>query len=354
MEHSKENNTEKTVFNLASVIPLVNSTLARFLKKNKINKMKKSLLLIVFTILFASLQAQLEEQQEYTGFLEQALEALNNKDQHEFTTNMKYFSTAIERDKITPEILTKKNLELYSKCISIAVDKKAILNFGPADIAFLEYGADRFPENIRILAHGYNGVWGFPKDYEKVYYWLDKALEKEAMPAEEVMPRLPDCENPDCEAAMIDFLEKWAGKGMAVAMNKLAEFYTDKIDRLPGNENEKKSEWLDKARTWYEKAFEAGGFYQKAKAAKGLSLVYGRKGSSKKEKQWKKEYLHWLEICFEDLEKNNTKEGGSWSKYMDILNDLAFGYEYEIKDKKKATFYKEKACQYGLTTYCGK
>src|SRR5690606_9068755 len=171
-----------------------------------------------------------------------------------------------------------------------------------------------------------------------------------------------DHNNTDSRTLTVNFLEKWADKGLSPAMNKLAQLCCDIVDGL--QENEKQTKWLVKARQWYEKAFETGDFYQKAKAANGLSYIH--RGNSKKYKQWKKEYLFQLEKYVEDLEQNNAELINIWIKedpykelekrisFEDSLQELAIGYEYEIKDKKKAKLYKEKACQYGLTTFCEK
>jgi len=332
--------------------------------------MKKLFLLLTITILFTNLNAQLEEQQEYTGFLEQALDAVKKEDKKDFNINLKYFSTAIERDKITPEILTEKNLELYSKCISAAVDNKFIdknTALTPTDIAFLEYGADNYPKNIDILASGYAlGIFGCPQDYKKAYYWYDKALEKEAIPPKVVMSAIPSnytyCEDQDCIAATIHFLEEWSEKGLAPAMNELAKYYFGIGDHIGSGNKEARNQWWDKSMQWYEKAFEAGEPYEKAQAADGISNLYSRTsttGTGENEIHWKKEYLSWLEKYVEDFEQNHPeliKNPHENLYYQESLAALASTYQYtaEVKDEKKSKFYKEKGCRNGVKILCRK
>lgn len=67
--------------------------------------MKKLLILLTLCFGVFTLKAQ---QEEYATFLQNALKAAKNSDQKGFTTNLKYFSVAIERDNIRPDVLFKK------------------------------------------------------------------------------------------------------------------------------------------------------------------------------------------------------------------------------------------------------
>jgi len=315
--------------------------------------MKKLFLWLTFAALFTNLHAQLEEQGEYTGFLEQALEAIDNEDEPNYTMNMKYFSTAIEQENITPEILTPKNFELYSECLLRAMDAGyfSLENFNPDNIAFLEYDIDNHPGNMILLGFIYSlGQYGFSKDMGKALYWYGKALgkgEERALYGLNVIC-MPNSfvTSEYCEEVM-SVLKKGAENGLPGAIKVLGDYYLNKYQEY------------DKAIHWYQKAFDAGDVYQKAEAAKSMSIaytIYSPVRSNKKSKQWKKESVALYEKFVEDFEKSNTigKKNPDYGKFTVSLIYLASDYQYTlgIKDKKKAKFYKEKACENGLDTFC--
>jgi len=141
----------------------------------------KKLFLLTLAVLFTNLNAQQEEQEEYTAYLEQALEAVNNKDVKGFSTNFSYFSTAIEQEYVTPEILTKENFELYTQCLLSALNEGYLSwqYFNPGNVKFLEYDVDNHPENMILLAYLYlTGNTNIPQDTDKAIDWGGKALEK--------------------------------------------------------------------------------------------------------------------------------------------------------------------------------
>jgi len=80
-------------------------------------KMKtKIILLLLFTFTFFSLKAQ--DNEEYSVFLNNALEAVEKKDTERFNKNLKWFTVALEKDNITPENIPSKYLDLYITCIT--------------------------------------------------------------------------------------------------------------------------------------------------------------------------------------------------------------------------------------------
>lgn len=139
--------------------------------------MRSKLLIISFLVCCLSLKAQ---QEEYTVYLELALEAALNKDEKNFKTNLLYFSTAIERDKITPELLTEKNFKLYSKGLYNAFVNKLEISEDLSEQAFefLNYKTEDYPENMASLGYLYALGIGVPKDYHIAKKWFEKAALK--------------------------------------------------------------------------------------------------------------------------------------------------------------------------------
>src|SRR5690606_20775238 len=103
-----------------------------------------------------------ENEANYTEFLTNALNAAKNKNQKDFVSNMKYFSTAIEDDNITPENLSEKNRNLYTKCLYEALINEIEIpdDFGKQAIVFLNYERESHPENIFSLRRLYDYGWG--------------------------------------------------------------------------------------------------------------------------------------------------------------------------------------------------
>lgn len=116
----------------------------------------------------------------YTEFLTNALSAAKNKNQSGFINNMKYFSTAIEEDKITPESLSDKNRNLYTKCLYEALINQLEIpdDFARQAIVFLNYKSDSHPENIFSLGRLYDYGWGVKKDLNKAAELYTQAAEK--------------------------------------------------------------------------------------------------------------------------------------------------------------------------------
>lgn len=93
---------------------------------------------------------------------------------------MKYFSTAIEKDKITPENLSDKNRNLYTKCLYEALINQLEIpdNFARQAIVFLNYQSESHPENIFSLGRLYDYGWGVKQDYQKAAELYLEAAEK--------------------------------------------------------------------------------------------------------------------------------------------------------------------------------
>lgn len=135
----------------------------------------KILIIILFTISGSTLQAQ---QEEYTAFLQQAWEAIGKNDEKSFNSNLKYFSVAVSRDKITPEILSDKNLSLYTKCLYNALTNQFKLSDELAQqaVLFLQYKIEKYPDNYFSLGYLYDKGYGVKQDYDKALYWYEKAI----------------------------------------------------------------------------------------------------------------------------------------------------------------------------------
>lgn len=144
------------------------------MKTSSFKKYLTFLLLIGFGF---TVQAQ---QEEYTEFLQQATKAIESGNQKEFTTNLKYFSVALERDNITPEILTEKNYKLYTRCLYDALVKQFKLSDGLAlqALEFLYYEVENSPSNMFCLAYLYYHGYGVQQDFKETYKWLQKAADK--------------------------------------------------------------------------------------------------------------------------------------------------------------------------------
>jgi len=328
--------------------------------------MKQFILLFILAALFSVTYAQQAEQEAYTGFLTQALEAVQNGNEQEFTINMKYFSTAIEEENITPEILTPKNFELYSECLLRAMETGyfSVKNFNPDNITFLKYNIDNHPNNMILLGFIYRtGKYGISEDTDQALYWYGKALGKEDERALGELNAICSVSNignnEHCEE-VINIIKKEAERGLPIAIKGLADYYFHKYREY------------DKAAQWYQKAFDTGNVYQKAQAAEKMGLIYGVHPlyNQKKSKQWDTEAVSLYEKYVENFEKHNTvenmekytvedfeKSNGSKNPYYEYINSLSrlvFHYEYTlgIKSQKKAKFYKEKVCKSGIEAYC--
>ena len=143
----------------------------------KVLKLKK---IPVFFFLAALPLSGYSQQEEYTAFLEHALEAALNKDEKTFHTNLRYFSTAIERDQITPELLTEKNFKLYSKNLYNAIVNKFKFSqdLGEKAFEFLNYKTEEYPDNMASLGYLYALGIGVEQDYFIAKNWFEKAALK--------------------------------------------------------------------------------------------------------------------------------------------------------------------------------
>ncbi len=65
--------------------------------------------LLLILLLFISHFGLAQNQSEYTGFLEQAVRAAKDNDAKNFEANLKYLSAALERDHVSPEMLSAQN-----------------------------------------------------------------------------------------------------------------------------------------------------------------------------------------------------------------------------------------------------
>ncbi|MFA7687392.1 MAG: tetratricopeptide repeat protein [Moheibacter sp.] len=136
--------------------------------------MKTPILILLFLTSF-TVQAQ---QEEYTAFLEQAWESIGKKDEKGFNSNLKYFSVAVNRDKITPEILSKENLNLYTRCLYSALTNQFKLSNDLAQqaVLFLQYDIENYPDNYFSLGYLYDKGYGVSQDFDKAIYWYEKAI----------------------------------------------------------------------------------------------------------------------------------------------------------------------------------
>jgi len=139
--------------------------------------MKKLLLLLTLTVLFTNLHAQ---QEEYTEFLQNAMNAIDKWDRKEFETNIRYFVVALDRDEITPETLTKENFDLLSECIFSGIGSEFITaeNLKTDIIRFLGYDIENHPSNMGVLGSLYLAGTGMEQDFEKARSWFEKGAEQ--------------------------------------------------------------------------------------------------------------------------------------------------------------------------------
>lgn len=137
----------------------------------------KTPILFLILLFFTSFTVQ-AQQEEYTAFLEQAWEAIEKKDEKSFNSNLKYFSVAINRDKITPEILSKENLNLYTRCLYTALTNQFKLSNDLAQqaVLFLQYDVEKYPDNYFSLGYLYDKGYGVTQDFDKAIYWYEKAI----------------------------------------------------------------------------------------------------------------------------------------------------------------------------------
>src|SRR5690606_2919546 len=120
------------------------------------------------------------QEDDYIDFLNNALTAANTGDQKGFTSNITYFSVAIQKDKITPETLSEKSMDIYTKCLYQALLQRFSLSedLSRQAIEFLNYDINNRPENMFSLAYLYQYGLGVPQNYKEAFNWYSKAAQK--------------------------------------------------------------------------------------------------------------------------------------------------------------------------------
>lgn len=244
----------------------------------------KLLLLIPFITI--TLNAQ---QREYTAFLKQALEAVKNYDEENFHKNLLYFITAMEKDEVTPEMLTKENFELYSACIA----ESFIRELGFTEelhsqlIAFLNHKIEEHPNHMYYLGCLYKQGMG---DYIQATYWFTKATEK----------------------------------GIVQAMTELGDIY---LNGFIGTED------YQMAKHWFEKAVDLGNADAMYKLGLMYENGYGLEQNYTKAKEWYENaikngntnalvYLSWLYYDGSGVKKDEEKARQLCQKAIETGNPL--------------------------------
>lgn len=207
----------------------------------------KFILLLLIPFITFTLNAQ---QKEYTVYLKQALEAVKNYDEENFHKNIQYFVTAMEKDKVTPGMLTKENFELYSTCIAESFIRELGFTeeFHSQLITFLNYKIEKYPNHMYYLGCLYKYGMG---EYIKAAYWFTLAIENGNVPAMTELGSLyldGFLGKEDYEMAM-HWFEQAIELGDAGAMRYLGLIYKKGLDV--------KQDYA-KAKQWYEKAIENG------------------------------------------------------------------------------------------------
>ena len=245
--------------------------------------MKKLLLLIIFTILFASLHAQ---QEEYGEFLQNAKAAAENGRIKEFNLNFRYFVTAMDRDKITPEILTKENFDLFSECIfwGISSDWIKAEDLKTDIVPFLEYDIENHPSNMGVLGNLYKLGMGTSQDFEKARDWFEKGAERD------------------------DAWSTW----------QLGLMYATSLGGVRDEE---------KAKTYYQQAAELG----------NTTAMVFLASSYKNGLGYKKDIPRAIELYKKAIEKASNLDKGV---YISILADT---YQNKVKNKKEAKYWYNQA-----------
>lgn len=190
------------------------------------------------------------QQEEYTGFLNQALEAAKKYDEENFNLNLRYFLTAMEKDSVTPEMLSKENFELYSACIGEGYNREFQFteDIDSQLLSFLNYKIEEYPDHMYYLGCYY--MYSM-LDVVKASYWLLKAVEKGNVAAMGEIGVLYYSElfgNKDLELAK-EWFEKAAALGDPNGMYNLGQMY----ENGEGVEQD-----YVKAKHWYEKAKDNG------------------------------------------------------------------------------------------------
>lgn len=190
------------------------------------------------------------DQSEYSAYLQNALKAIENQNVKEFETNLSYFSTAIEKNKLKPEDLTEENFRLYTKVINESLYNdyqfSEIIDFDQM-IEFFTYKIDQHPENMVLLGDLFQYNVGILKDFDKAIYWYKRAAAKGNINAMLNLAELYNLSLGEYGNAII-WYEKAANKGNIDAMDWLGALYS----------YEGEMQNLEKAKSWFQKACDKG------------------------------------------------------------------------------------------------
>ena len=246
----------------------------------------KKLLLLTLTIFFTQLHAQ---QEEYGEFLQNAKAAAENGRIKEFNLNFRYFVIAMDRDKITPEILTKENFDLFSECILFGITNDWITeeDLKTDIIPFLEYDIENHPTNMDVLGRIYLIGRGAPQDYEKAKSWFEKGAKRD-----------------DIGSTYM-----------------LGVMYSSPLSGIQDTE---------KSKTYFLKAAELGS--ASALFMLALKYKYGTSG-------YEKDISQAIELCKEAIEKAKDSEKGGFMVF------LAECYESK-RNKKEAKYWSNQGKEY--------
>src|SRR5690606_27479604 len=93
---------------------------------------------------------------------------------------LRYFSVAMEKNRITPEVLTETNLDLYTKCLYEAYVNEIYLeeDLVQKALEFIKYDIEDRPANMVALGVFYEEGLSVPQDYGQAQYWFEKAARK--------------------------------------------------------------------------------------------------------------------------------------------------------------------------------
>lgn len=173
--------------------------------------MKTPILILLF---FTSLTLQ-AQQEEYTAFLNQAMEAVENFDEEKFNESLNVFFNSMETDMVSAETLSISNANLLSDCLYELSKKYFLLSDSSSlirAIPFLNYDLENNSQNMFIMGYMYERGYGVDEDISSAIQWFEKSAEK----------------------------------GNTEAMNRLGTIY---YQRIADDE---------KAKEWYKKACDAG------------------------------------------------------------------------------------------------
>jgi len=238
----------------------------------------------------------LHAQEEYGEFLDNAIEAAAKYDVENYNINLKYFVTALEKDKVTPETLPEIFYNKYLQCIfaSQLYEIEMPEEFRESIYQFAKYGADnRNPDAMYILARAYFDGTGITKNEEQALFWLKEAGES----------------------------------GSAEAMHLLSSFYQYGVHFAQNEET---------AESWNKKS---------------LETLLNR---AKQENQ--KNDLTLLGISSIYYDKKNFEQAQIWAKKSaeqgNVKAMVQLGFLLQKSDEEKGIEWLEKACDTGYKTGC--